>query len=124
MIIGIGIDIVSIERLQTALKRTHTMEQKVFTPEEIRFCTSRKNKYQHFGGRFAAKEAALKALGTGWSEGISWQDVEITNGDRGEPILTFHAQAQEVFAKLGAQTTWLSITHSPEHAVAVVVLEK
>ncbi len=124
MIIGIGIDIVSIDRLQTALKGTHSMEQKLFTPEEIRFCNSRKNQYQHFGGRFAAKEAALKALGTGWSEGISWQDVEITDGDRGEPILTFHAKAQEVFAKLGAQTTWLSITHSPEHAVAVVVLEK
>ncbi len=124
MIIGIGIDIVSIHRLQTALKGTHRMEQKVFTPEEIRFCTSRKNQYQHFGGRFSAKEAALKALGTGWSEGIRWKDVEITNGEKGKPILTFHAKAKEVFEKLGAQTTWLSITHSPEHAVAVVVLEK
>ncbi len=124
MIIGIGIDIVSIDRLQTALKGTHSMEQKVFTPEEIRFCSSRKNKYQHFGGRFAAKEAALKALGTGWSKGIRWTDVEITKGDRGEPILSFHAKAKKVFEKLGAQTTWLSITHSTDHAVAVVVLEK
>ncbi len=124
MIIGIGIDIVSIDRLQTALKGTHSMEQKLFTPEEIRFCNSRKNQYQHFGGRFAAKEAALKALGTGWSKGIRWIDVEITKGDRGTPILTFHAKARKVFEELGARTTWLSITHSTEHAVAMVVLEK
>ena len=84
MIVGIGIDIVEIHRISTALRGTRAMEQRVFTPEEIRFCSKRKNKYQHFGGRFAAKEAALKALGTGWSQGIRWKDVEITSDDSGE----------------------------------------
>lgn len=124
MIIGIGIDIVEIPRLRTALQGTHSMEQKVFTPEEIRFCTSRKHKYQHFAGRFAAKEAALKALGTGWSQGIRWKDVEITNGELGKPLLRFHGKAKKIFEGLSAQQAWLSITHSPAQAVAVVVLEK
>lgn len=124
MIIGIGIDIVEVRRISSALQGTRAMEQRVFTPEEIRFCTSRKNKFQHFGGRFAAKEAALKALGTGWSQGIRWKDVEVTSDDLGKPILTFHGKAKEIFEKSGAQRTWVSITHSPEHALAVVVLEQ
>ncbi|MEE8349690.1 MAG: holo-ACP synthase, partial [Acidobacteriota bacterium] len=101
MIVGIGIDIVEIGRIRTALQDTQTMEQKVFTPEEISFCSKRKNKYQHFGGRFAAKEAALKALGTGWSQGIRWKDVEITSADSGQPILTLHAKAREFFENSG-----------------------
>ena len=124
MIVGIGIDIVEIHRIRTALQGTQAMEQRVFTPEEISFCSRRKNKYQHFGGRFAAKEAALKALGTGWSQEIRWKDVEITSIDSGKPILTLHGKAKEFFENSGARHTWVSITHSSEHAVAVVVLEK
>lgn len=124
MIVGIGIDIVEIRRISAALQGTQAMEQRVFTPKEIRFCSKRKNKYQHFGGRFAAKEAALKALGTGWSQGIRWRDVEITSDDSGKPMLTFHGKAREFFENSGALHTWVSITHSSEHAVAVVVLEK
>ncbi len=123
MIIGIGVDIVEIHRLRNALQGTQRMQQRVFTAEEIQFCTSRRHQYQHFGGRFAAKEAALKALGTGWSRGIRWKDVEITDDERGKPLLTFHGRAKEIFGQLGAQTAWISITHSPDHAVAMVVLE-
>ncbi len=124
MIVGIGIDIVEIRRISAALQGTQAMERRVFTPKEIRFCSKRKNKYQHFGGRFAAKEAALKALGTGWSQGIRWRDVEITSDDSGKPMLTLHGKAREFFENSGALHTWVSITHSSEHAVAVVVLEK
>ncbi len=124
MIVGIGIDIVEIRRISRALQGTQGMEGKVFTEAEIAFCSKRKNKYQHFGGRFAAKEAALKALGTGWSQGIRWKDVEITNDDSGKPILTLHGKALEFFEQSGAGKTWVSITHSSEHAVGVVVLEK
>jgi len=124
MIVGIGIDIVEIRRISAALQGTQAMEQRVFTPKEIRFCSKRKNKYQHFGGRFAAKEAALKALGTGWSQGIRGRDVEITSDDSGKPMLTLHGKAREFFENSGALHTWVSITHSSEHAVAVVVLEK
>jgi holo-[acyl-carrier protein] synthase len=124
MIVGIGIDIVEIHRISAALQGTQAMEQRVFTPEEISFCSKRKNKYQHFGGRFAAKEATMKALGTGWSQGIRWKDVEISSDESGKPILTFHGKAREIFENSGALHTWVSITHSSEHAVAVVVLEK
>jgi holo-[acyl-carrier protein] synthase len=124
MIVGIGIDIVEILRISKALQGTQTMEQRVFTPKEISFCSQRKNKYQHFGGRFAAKEAALKALGTGWSQGIRWKDVEITSHDSGQPLLTLHGKAKELFDNSLALHTWVTITHSSEYAVAVVVLEK
>ncbi len=124
MIIGIGVDIVEIHRLRNALRGTQRMQERVFTEEEIQFCTSRKRQYQHFGGRFAAKEAALKALGTGWSRGIRWKDVEITDDETGKPILTFHGKAKEIFEQLTARTAWISITHSPDHAVAMVILEK
>lgn len=124
MIIGLGIDIVEIHRISAALQDTQGMKQKVFTAQEISFCSKRKHEFQHFGGRFAAKEAALKSLGTGWSQGISWQDVEITSDDSGKPILNFHGVAAKFFKSSGAQNAWLSITHSPKYAVAVVVLEK
>ena len=123
MIVGIGIDIVEIHRIRSALENTQTMQQKVFTPQEIEYCVGRKNQFQHFAGRFAAKEAALKALGTGWSEGIRWKDVETTSDNLGKPLLSFHRRALEIFEQSGADRSWVSITHSSEHAVAVVVLE-
>ena len=124
MIIGIGVDIVEVHRIRNALRGTQRMQERVFTEEEIQFCTSRKRQYQHFGGRFAAKEAALKALGTGWSRGIRWKEVEITDDETGKPILTFHGKAKEIFEQLSARTAWISITHSPDHAVAMVILER
>lgn len=124
MIIGVGIDVVEIERITRALQGTQAMEEKVFTAEEIQYCRQRKNCFQHFGGRFAAKEALLKALGTGWSQGIRWKDVEVISGEQGQPGLALHRRAREIFEQSGAQQAWLSITHSSEYAVAVVVLEK
>ncbi len=124
MIIGIVVDIVEVNRIRKAMRGTQRMQERVFTEEEIQFCTSRKRQYQHFGGRFAAKEAALKALGTGWSRGIRWKDVEITDDETGKPLLSFHGKAKEIFDQLSARTAWISITHSPDHAVAMVVLEK
>lgn len=123
MIVGIGIDIVEIDRIRKALQGTQSMEKKVFTGTEIQYCRKRKNLYQHFAGRFAAKEAALKALGTGWSQGIRWRDIETVEGDRGQPVLELHAKAKKLFEASGATLALVSITHSPEQAVAVVVLD-
>ena len=123
MVVGIGIDIVEITRIQKALQGARTMEKKVFTEAESRYCRERKFMYQHFAGRFAAKEAALKALGTGWSEGIRWTDVEIMEGDLGRPMLELHGTAKELLRGSGAKVALVSITHSSEHAVAVVVLD-
>lgn len=123
MIVGVGVDIVEVGRINSALQNSDAMVQRVFTTDEIRYCSNRKNKYQHFAGRFAAKEAALKALGTGWQQGIRWKDVEITSDERGKPEVNFYGKAKEFFDKSGARRATLSITHAQEYAVAVVILE-
>jgi holo-[acyl-carrier protein] synthase len=124
MVTGIGIDIVEVRRISKALEGSGAMVRRVFTPEEISYCAGRKqNQYEHFAGRFAAKEAALKALGTGWQGGIRWTDVEVSVNEMGKPQLGFHGKALQLFQKSGAKRAMLSITHSKEHAVAVVVLE-
>jgi holo-[acyl-carrier protein] synthase len=79
---------------------------------------------QHYAARFAAKEAALKALQTGWKGGIGWQDVEVASRDGGAPYLIFHGQVQELFAKSGADTAHLTLSHTSEHAIAEVILER
>jgi holo-[acyl-carrier protein] synthase len=123
MVIGVGVDIVEIRRIATALQGSASMARRVFTPKEIDYCSQRKVQYQHFAGRFAAKEAALKALGTGWQGGIRWTDVEVIAETTGRPYLALHGKAQELFQQSGASRAHLSITHSKEYAVAVVVLE-
>jgi holo-[acyl-carrier protein] synthase len=124
MVTGIGIDIVEVRRIRKALEGSGAMVKRVFTPVEIKYCSGRKqNQYEHFAGRFAAKEAALKALGTGWQGGIRWTDVEVSVDEMGKPQLAFHGKALQLFGEGGAKRALLSITHSSEHAVAVVVLD-
>lgn len=123
MVIGVGVDIVEISRITRALDKGVSLMRKVFTPEEVSYCSQRKNRYQHFAGRFAAKEAALKALGTGWQNGIRWKDVEVTAGKMGRPELQLHGKASEVFQQSGARQALVTITHSDNYAVAVVIME-
>ncbi len=123
MILGLGVDIVEVGRIRSALKNANRMVNRVFTAGEIRYCLGRKNRFQHFAGRFAAKEAALKALGTGWQRGIAWKDVEVSSNELGKPQLTFHGKAKRIFQESGSRRAQLSITHAQEYAVAVVILE-
>jgi len=123
MVVGIGLDIVEVARIAKALRGSKSITERVFTPEEIRYCSEHQNKYQHFAGRFAAKEAALKALGTGWQEGIRWRDVETTAGTRGEPRLTLYGKALAIFEESKARRSLLTITHATDYAVACVVLD-
>jgi len=123
MVIGLGIDVVEIARFRKALRDSRALAERVFTLAERSYCESRKRRYQHFAGRFAAKEAALKALGTGWQQGIGWQDVEILEGDLGKPELHLHGKAAERAASLGASSSLVSISHAGSYAVAVAVLE-
>lgn len=123
MVIGVGVDIVEIRRISQALMGSRSMAKRVFTEKEIAYCGQGKTQYQHYAGRFAAKEAALKALGTGWQGGIRWTDVEVVPGSCGKPELCLYGKARELFQKAGASRAMLSITHSKEYAVAVVVLE-
>lgn len=124
MVVGIGVDIVEVKRIQRALTHGESMVKRVFTEPEIKYCQGRKNLYQHFAGRFAAKEAALKALGTGWQQGIRWKDVEVVSGGLGKPELHLYGRALEIFEESGAQRQLVSITHADDYAVAMVLLEK
>jgi holo-[acyl-carrier protein] synthase len=123
VVIGIGIDIVEVRRISRALQGGDEMANRVFTDNELEYCRARKNQFQHFAGRFAAKEAALKALGTGWQEGIRWKDVEVVVGELGKPLLNFHRRAQEILEASGAKHAHITITHAAEYAVAAVVLD-
>jgi holo-[acyl-carrier protein] synthase len=120
-----GKDIIEVARIREVLLRTPRFAERVFTPAERAYCDSRGAvAAQHYAARFAAKEAALKALQTGWRGGISWQDVEISAHESGAPYLIFTGQVLAVFEKFGATATHLSISHTSEHAIAQVVLER
>ena len=107
------------------LLRTPRFAERVFTDAERTYCDSRGAvAAQHYAARFAAKEAALKALQTGWRGGISWQDVEIAAKESGAPYLIFTGEVLKVFEKFGAIATHLSISHTTQHAIAQVILER
>jgi holo-[acyl-carrier protein] synthase len=125
VIISIGIDIIEVARIREVLLRTPRFADRVFTTAERAYCDSRGVvAAQHYAARFAAKEAALKALQTGWRGGISWQDVEISARESGAPYLIFRGEVLAVFEKFGATATHLSISHTSEHAIAQVILER
>ena len=125
MIVAIGIDIIEVARIREVLSRTPSVAQRVFTAAERQYCDSRGvASAQHYAARFAAKEAMLKALHTGWRGGISWQDVEVAAKTSGAPYLLLHGVVQELFTASGATKTHLSMSHTHEHAIAEVILEK
>src|SRR6202165_1221397 len=125
MIVSIGIDIIEVARIREVLLRTPRFRERVFTPAERAYCDSRGAvAAQHYAARFAAKEATLKALQTGWRGGISWQDVEVTAKASGAPLISFHGSARELYEQTGATSAHLSIAHTTEHAIAEVILEK
>jgi holo-[acyl-carrier protein] synthase len=125
MIVSIGIDIIEVARIREVLLRTPRFAERVFTVAERAYCDGRGAvAAQHYAARFAAKEAALKALQTGWRGGISWQDVEIAAHDSGAPYLILHGLVKELLEKSGATAAHLSMSHTSEHAIAQVVLER
>ena len=107
------------------LTRTPRFRERVFTEEERAYCDSRgASAAQHYAARFAAKEAAFKALPTGWRDGLAWHHVEIISGELGAPLLQLSGHARALFDGLGATHAHLSLSHTAEHAVAQVVFEK
>ena len=124
MIVGTGVDIAEVPRIAASIDRFgERFLKRVFTAAEIRYCEPKANKAERFAARFAAKEAALKAIGTGLHFGISWQDVEVTRQPGGRPTIAFHRNAGDFFRKLGARRAHLSLSHTTEHAIAYVILE-
>lgn len=124
MIVGTGVDITEVPRVAASIQRFgERFLKRVFTDAEIAYCESKQNKAERFAARFASKEAALKALGTGLRMGISWREVEVTRLPGGRPTMSFHGVAAQIAAKLGVKRSHLSLSHTEEHAIAYVILE-
>lgn len=125
MIVSIGVDIIEVYRIRETLERTPRFAERVFTEKERAYCESKgAASAQSFAARFAAKEAFLKALRTGWRGKITWHEVEIQNDDQGAPFLGISGEAKQILESMGANQVHLSISHTTEHAVAQVILEK
>lgn len=122
--IGIGTDITECLRIARMIERHGELFiNRVYTPEEVRYCQNRKQSTQHFTGRWAAKEAILKALGTGWRRGISWLDMEIRNDASGRPLVAVGGGVKEVVEQLGVSRLLVSISHCRTHATAIALAE-
>lgn len=120
-VIAIGTDIIECVRIaQMIEKHGEVFLTRVFTRREIVYCSSRRSATQHYAGRWAAKEAALKALGTGWAKGIRWTDVEVVNELGGKPSLKLDGKAAEIAAELGIDDLLISISHCRSYAIAYV----
>jgi holo-[acyl-carrier protein] synthase len=124
VILGLGIDISEVSRIEAAIGRHgRAFLERVFTPAEIEYCERYRNRFERYAGRFAAKEAGMKALGTGWRGGIRWVDFEVTRLPSGQPTLALHGKARELAARKGVERIALSITHSGNTALAEVIFE-
>ncbi len=124
MIVGTGIDIAETIRIAQALERHGgRFSRRLYTPAEIAYCEQFRNRAERYAARFAAKEAAFKALGTGWREGVRWLDVEVTHQASGKPELRLTGRAGELARALGVTRTSVSISHSNHYVVAQVIFE-
>jgi holo-[acyl-carrier protein] synthase len=124
MIVGMGIDIAEVRRIQAVIEaQKERFLRRVYTQEEVTYCEQFKNKYERYAGRFAVKEAAMKALGTGWSRGVRWVDVEVVRQRAGRPTLALKGVAKKIADELGVKHIAVSITHTAEQALAQVIFE-
>lgn len=123
MIIGIGVDIVQIERVRKLVENYSEFMHQVFTAREIEFCQAKADSASSYAARFAAKEAMMKALSTGWNEKVNWLDIEVINEEQGNPILKIKGRTLRLMKKMGVYQTHLSLSHERDYALAFVVLE-
>jgi holo-[acyl-carrier protein] synthase len=124
MIVGLGVDIAETDRIEAAIARHGAaILERLYTPREVGYCEKHKNKFERYAARFAAKEAAMKALGTGWRLGVRWRDIEVANAPGGKPTLNLQGVARQFADGLGVKQISLSITHSGNLAFAQVIFE-
>jgi len=124
VIVGTGIDIAEVPRIRQAIERYgDRFLHRIFTEGEIRYCEAKASRFESYAARFAAKEAGMKAVGTGWRRGVRWLDFEVSNLPSGRPTLLLHGVAQKVAAELGVRNVVLTLTHTAEQAMAIVILE-
>lgn len=125
MIVSIGIDIIEVYRIRETISRTPRFVERVFTTNEREYCEAKgAASAQSFAARFAAKEAFLKALKTGWRGKITWRDIEVVSGKDGVPSLEIKGEANAIMSNLGANQIHVSLSHTTEHAIAQVILER
>ncbi|HLX85700.1 MAG TPA: holo-[acyl-carrier-protein] synthase [Terriglobales bacterium] len=124
MIIGTGVDLAEVPRIRQSIERYGArFLNRIYTEAEISYCEEKASRFESYAARFAAKEAGMKALGTGWSRGVRWRDIEVVRRRGQRPTIQFHGEAAAIATKLGAKNIALSITHTSEQALAHVILE-
>ena len=124
MILGTGVDLAEVGRIREAIERHgNRFVRRIYTEAEIAYVERKANRFERYAGRFAAKEAGMKAIGTGWKRGVRWQDFEVSNLPSGRPTLRLHGEAARIAETMGVKTISLSITHTGELGMAHVILE-
>ena len=127
MVLSVGVDMVEVERIQKALEDSRIgkrFRDRVFTAKEIQYCEKkRRGRYESYAGRFAAKEAVMKALGRGWGAKVSWLDIEVARARSGKPEIVLHDKTARLADELGIRRWSLSITHTEQHGLAYVIAE-
>ncbi|MBZ5625855.1 MAG: holo-[acyl-carrier-protein] synthase [Acidobacteriia bacterium] len=124
MIVGTGVDLAEVPRIRASIERFgDRFVNRIFTPAEIAYVERKANRYERYAARFAAKEAGMKAIGTGWKRGVTWQDFEVANLPTGKPTLKLHGVAAATAVKLGVRNISLSLTHTAQLGMAHVILE-
>ena len=126
MIFGIGVDLAEVERIREALERTDIgarFRDRIFTTGEQKYCERRKRKYESYAARFAAKEATMKALGSGWGRNVGWTEIEVVREPGARPEIRLHGKTAAFAARLGVRRLALALTHTTETAMAEVIAE-
>jgi holo-[acyl-carrier protein] synthase len=124
MIEGVGIDIVEVDRMADIINRDGGFKTLVFSPAEITYCDSKKNRFEHYAARFAAKEAFFKALGTGWADGTSFNEIEVEHSETGRPLINLLGETQKKLASLNIIKILVSLSHVKSMATAIVIIER
>ena len=123
MIKGIGTDIVEIKAIEKSILQSKRFKERVYTNSEIEYCENKPHKFQHYAARFAAKEAVMKALGTGWDKGIQWKHIEVLNEPNGKPLIQLIYKAKELAKENMVNDIYISLSHCEIYATAFVVFQ-
>jgi len=123
MILGTGIDMIEVERVSEKMSRAEGFREMVFSKNEIEYCETKKHKFEHYAARFAAKEAFYKAIGAGWMNGTAFNEIEITNDEKGKPSLILLGATAQLMDQMGIKNIHVSLTHLKTMASAIVIIE-
>ena len=124
MIFGIGNDLMEVDRIRLRINQEAGFREMVFSSDEIRYCETKLNPFEFYAARFAAKEAFLKALGTGWIKGTAFNEIEVTHNNQGKPEFNFLGETRKTMDKFNIRKIFISLTHLKSIASAVVIIEK